>query len=355
MGRRKKHAEEHVNLERWLVSYADFITLLFATFVILYALSQLDLAKFKDLKDSLKKAFAKSPTVLEGDAGVLNQGGENILESGGYTNEQNMVPAILDEIAAQEEEKNYELTQEQLKLEKIDELKGVKTRVTERGLVINMVGSIFFQSSASELRPESLEVIKQIGAIIKEKFPYNLIRVEGHSDNQPMTSSVYPSNWELSAARAASIVRYFTKTGGMEKDRFVVVGYGDTRPVATNGTEAGRNANRRVEIIILKSKLMQTELQTYKFQKERLERLKKIEEMLKNQEEEDSKLSAAAKKLLENTEESSKPVVLYDKKQSEAEKEVEEKLKNYEKEVNSQEKEKLFLKGVQKGLGKDKD
>ncbi|OGI04324.1 MAG: hypothetical protein A2Y25_08645 [Candidatus Melainabacteria bacterium GWF2_37_15] len=355
MGKRKKHAEEHVNLERWLVSYADFITLLFATFVILYALSQLDLAKFKDLKDSLKKAFAKSPTVLEGDAGVLNTSGQSVLESGGYADEQNMVPAILDEIAAKEEEKNYELAQEKLKLDKIDELKGIKTRVTERGLIINMVGNIFFESSASKLRPESLEVIKQVGAVLKEKFPYNLIRVEGHSDNQPMTSSVYPSNWELSAARAASIVRYFIDNAGIEKDRFVVVGYGDTRPVATNSTEAGRNANRRVEIIVLKSKFIQSELQTYKFQKERLDRLKKIEEMLKKQEEEDSKLSDAAKKLLEDTKNSSESVILYDKKQNDAAKEVEEKLKEYEKETNSEEKKSLFFKGVQKGLKHDKE
>ena len=102
MGRRKKHAEEHVNLERWLVSYADFITLLFATFVILYALSQLDLAKFKDLKDSLKKAFAKSPTVLEGDAGVLNTSGQSVLESGGYAPTVGIVGAVLGLIQVME-------------------------------------------------------------------------------------------------------------------------------------------------------------------------------------------------------------------------------------------------------------
>lgn len=353
MGRKKKHAEEHENLERWLVSYADFITLLFATFVVLYALSQLDLAKFKELKVSLRKAFSYAPTVLEGDAGVLNQSGQNILESGGYLDEQNMVPPILDALAAKEEETNYELVKEQLNLEKIDEIKGVKTRVTERGLIIKLVGSIFYNPSDSSLKEESQIIIKRIGQIIKEKFPFNIIRVEGHTDSIPINSEFYPSNWELSAARAANIARYFIDNNGIEKDRFVVVGYGDTRPVASNSTEAGRNANRRVEIVVLRSKLVRSELQTYEFQKERLERLKKIDQMMKEEEQKKDNLSDAARKLLEGSKNPEKQFVLKDEVLDKDAKDLQKKLKEYEEEVNSEAKKQLFFKSVKDNLKRE--
>lgn len=353
MGKKKKHAEEHENLERWLVSYADFITLLFATFVVLYALSQIDLAKFKDLKVSLRQAFSYAPTIFDGDAGVLKSGGDNILETGGYVDEQNMVPPILDALAAKEEEKNYELLQEQLKLEKIDEVKGVKTRVTERGLIIKLVGSIFYNSSESELKEESLLVIKRIGQILKQKFPFNVIRVEGHTDSIPINSQTYPSNWELSSARAASIVRYFIENTGIEKDRFVVVGYGDTRPVATNSTETGRNANRRVEIVVLRSKLVKSELLTYEFQKERLERLKKIDEMMRKEKQEKENLSDAALNLLDDDKRSKEQIILHDNTLTRDEEILKEKLKEYEDQKDPSVKKELFFRSVQDELRRD--
>ena len=150
MSRKKKHAEEHENLERWLVSYADFITLLFATFVVLYALSQIDLAKFKDFRSSLQKAFSHTPTILQGNEGVMDNKGQSMFE--GNEEKNQVVPPILDAVAAKEEEKHYQLLQDKLKFEHIDEIKGVKTEVTERGIVITMVGNIFFDSSTSELR-----------------------------------------------------------------------------------------------------------------------------------------------------------------------------------------------------------
>ncbi len=358
MGKRKKHAEEHENLERWLVSYADFITLLFATFVVLYALSQIDLAKFKDLKVSLRKAFSYSPTVLEGDAGVLSNKGENVFDSDGYMDEQNMVPTILDEIAAKEEQMNYGVLQEELKTGKDDDIKGVKTRVTERGLIIRLVGNIFFEPSASEIKEQAHETVKKIGQLLHKKFPYNIIRVEGHSDNIPMANSdKFPSNWELSAARAASIVRYFTDFTGIEKDRFVVVGYGETRPIADNDTEAGRNANRRVEIVVLRSKMAKTELQTFKFRKKRIERLKKIEEILKKGKTDgkDDDISDAAKKLLEETKRFSKQIIRYEDSHDREARELEEELKKYEEENDPKIKKKLFFKSVQKELKTQED
>lgn len=353
MGGKKKHAEEHVNLERWLVSYADFITLLFATFVVLYALSQMDLAKYKELKISLQKAFSRSPSVLQGDAGMLSSAGDNMIDSGGFVNEQNMIPAILDAIAAKEEEKNFEVIQEELKLEKIDEIKGIKTRVTERGLIITLVGNIFFESGASNLKEGSMQVIQRIGEKLREKFPFNIIRVEGHTDNQPINSGVYPSNWELSAARAASIVRYFINNSGIDGDRFVVVGYGSTRPVSTNITEDGRNSNRRVQIVVLRSKLVKTELQTYKFQKERMERLKRIKERIEQEQKREEEISDAAKKLLDNVRSADTQVILSPEKYDRQTQELMKEIKKYEEEADARVKKKAFFESVQKELRRD--
>jgi len=351
LGKKKKHAEEHENLERWLVSYADFITLLFATFVVLYALSQIDLAKFKDLKISLKKAFTYSPTIFKGEPGILKEKGDSLLESGSYLDEQNLIPPILDAIAAKEEEKNYDLVQETLKLEQIDEIRGIKTRVTERGLIITFIGSIIFEPSSAEMKESSKITVKRIAQILKQKFPYNIIRVEGHTDSMPMSSTIYPSNWELSAARAAGLLRYITQITGFENDRFVVVGYGDTRPIATNSTEAGRYVNRRVEIVVLRSRLINAELQTYKFQQERKKRLELIEELDKKKKQEENNLSDAAQKLLEEKNNSSKQLILQDESTlSKDEKEIKRQLENYEKEANLKIKKKLFFKSLQNEL-----
>lgn len=347
---RKKHAEEHENLERWLVSYADFITLLFATFVILYALSQIDLAKFKELKTSIRDAFRSSPTILQGDAGVLSKKGNSLLSSGGFSSSQNVIPPILQEIAVKEEEENFNTLQEELDLKDIDELKGIKTEVTERGFVINMMGNIFFESSTSELKPQSKEIIKQIGLLLKEKFPYNIIRVEGHTDSDPINSKTFPSNWELSAFRAASVVRYFTDTIGIRKDRFVTVGYADSRPVASNETSKGKKANRRVEIIILRSKLLGSELTTYQFQKERMERLKEIEKKEKERKEKEKNMSEAARKLMQKSKEKNSSIVISEDDYEEELKKINEKLENYEKDTDPKKKRKLFFNSVKKEL-----
>ena len=329
--------------------------MLFATFVILYALSQIDIAKFKDLKTSLREAFSHSPTILKGDAGVLKKGGQNIFDSGGFLDTRNLIPPILDAIAAKEEEKNYGLLQEEFKLNKIDELKGVKTNVTERGLTINLVGNLFFESSATGLRKESRETLKLIGEILKKKFPYNLIRVEGHTDNLPINSSVYPSNWELSAFRAASVARYFIENTGMEKDRFVVVGYSDSRPIASNNTKKGRKTNRRVEIVILKSKLIKIELQTYKFQKERLKRLKEIAELYKKKSEEEKDLSDAAKKLMNKSSDSLKQLIFYGDDYQKKSNEMLEQIKEYETKNDPKIKNKLFFNSLKKEFKHKKD
>ena len=364
MARKKKH-EEHVNLERWLVSYADFITLLFALFVILYALSQIDLEKFKLLKVSMNEAFGQeSSSIIEGNPGVMNRDGNKVIDSGGLNENANLIPPILAAIESKEELKQYKLLQEELKLKKADELKGIETEITERGFIIKMMGNIFFESSTSKIREESIETIKLVGEMIKDKFPYNIIRVEGHTDNTSINSPIFPSNWELSAFRAASVVRYMTDSLKIDKNRFVTVGYADSRPIASNETKKGKNANRRVEIVILRSKFLKAELKTLDFQKKRKERLEEIQKIEIAKAERARKLaqqqfgmSEAAKKLADQskTQDKTETIILYKDRYDKESNELMEQLKQFEKNRDLDNKKKLFFKKMEKGFRNEKD
>lgn len=313
---RKKHAEEHVNLERWLVSYADFITLLFATFVVLYALSQLDLAKFKDLKISLAKAFSASPTILDGDPGVLDKSSNSTLDTGGEADSQNIIPPMLDQPYAKQEESDFQGALDSLnknsKENGLSKSKNVQTEVSERGLVIKLLGNVAFESSTATIKKESYKTLDEIGNLIKTKFPNHLIRVEGHTDSLAIKSSVYPSNWELSSARAAAIVRYMISKFNVPEDRFSALGYSDSRPVASNILEEGRKLNRRVEIVILRNNLIKTESVSDKFKidlKKEIEKFKNIEKSKKG--DTSPEASDAVKNLLKSGE-SDKNLIIFD-------------------------------------------
>jgi chemotaxis protein MotB len=324
---RKKHAEEHVNLERYLISYADFITLLFATFVVLYALSQIDLARFKDLKISLAKAFSASPTIMEGDAGVMDKQGSSAMDNGGQAENQNIVPPILDSPYAQKENNDFQDALKSInKVEgetaggkdkgagKSGKDTGVKAEVTERGLVIKMLGNIMFEPATAQIKKESYKALNEVGILIKTKFINHLIRVEGHTDSQPITSSAYPSNWELSSARASAIVRYLITKHKIPADRFSALGYADSRPVALNFSEAGRKANRRVEIVILRNNSLKTENLSQEFKddlKNEIDKFKKVTEQQKKKKE-GQVASDAVKNLIKEAGEEGESVIIFD-------------------------------------------
>ena len=257
MGRKQKH-EEHENLERWLVSYSDFITLLFATFVVLYALSQIDISEFSKLEDSIKSAF-DAPSIMQGSDGLMNkQGAEHIL--GEY--KDSMIPSLMMEyLSAKYEEKSYQDIKKEIEeLAKNKEIEGVSAEITDLGLVIKITDSnILFESASAKLEDSAKQRLDKIGLLIAQKFLMHSIRIEGNTDNLPFSNAIYPSNWELSAARACSIVRYLIDRFKFQPDLFTPVGYGDTRPLASNDTAKGRAQNRRVEIIILRNKLKKQE------------------------------------------------------------------------------------------------
>ncbi len=250
MARKKKH-EEHENLERWLVSYADFMTLLFATFVVLYALNQTTVVEMKKVEDSLKKAFSAS-SILEGGLGVMNSG-ISVLEDNG-------ADAIIDTLLMEYISPKYEQESfKQIKKEiedkvKSGELKDISAKIDDRGLVITITdNNIFFKSASAELSESSKKVLDQIGKLIVEKFAMHSIRVDGHTDALPISGTKYPSNWELSSARSSTIVRYLINKFHILPDLMTAVGYAETRPLEKGNDPKALAKNRRVEIVVLKN------------------------------------------------------------------------------------------------------
>ena len=336
MARKKKH-EEHVNLERYLISYADFITLLFATFVVLYALSQLDLAKFKELKSSLEQAFS-SKSALTGNDSILNSSGDSIL-SGQY-DQLNVIPPMVEQMEAEYEQQDFKDTADTLgKMEKGNIINGVNVQITDRGLEISLMNSCFFDSGSAQIKKSAYPVLKKIGQMIKGKYANHSIRVEGHTDNQPMKSPIYPSNWELSSSRACSVVRFFISNFSFAKNRFSAIGYADVNPVSSNTTEKGRNKNRRVEIIILKNKLLAGEHKIEGINRARIESIKQkvIEEQKQKKETQEKKkissmydtgISDAAVNIIYETGKTLKKMTLYqdnyDKQNNDLQKEINE-------------------------------
>ena len=256
MARKKKHPE-HVNLERYLISYADFITLLFATFVVLYALSQVDIKDFKSLQDSITQAFS-APSVMQGSDGLMSDSSNSVFDS--PKADSVITPLMMEYMSQKYEEQSFDDIQKSVEqMSKSGEMDGVETEKTDRGLIIRFDDDYLFKSGSATLSPQALPKLDKIGATIGKKFILHTMRIEGHTDNQKMVSSLYPSNWELSSARASTIIRYFIGRFSFMPGLFTAVGFADTRPIADNATVSGQSKNRRVEILILKNRFKSQE------------------------------------------------------------------------------------------------
>ena len=226
--RKKKH-EEHENMERWLVSYADFITLLFAFFVVMYSTSSVNEGKFRAVADAINSAFNPFITLSSTDIRLTDkQSASSMIDIG--------IRIYFKKI--EEEIKKMNVDQ------KINVVKD------QRGVVIRVVDNLAFDTGQAEILPEFAQ---KLDAVAKVIIPLpNSIQIEGHTDNLPIKTPVYPSNWELSTSRAASIARYLVERSRMDPQRLSVAGYGEFRPLAPNDNPEGRAKNRRVEIVILK-------------------------------------------------------------------------------------------------------
>jgi len=268
MARKPKH-EEHENHERWLVSYADFITLLFAFFVVMYSVSSVNAGKFRVLSDSLEAAFRANPKAMEPvqlgklvrpavvRTHMMSQSAtspqamriplsmpmnvppdpRNAAAGSGHAKEGETEKAMKD-IADQVEKAMAELIDKDL----------ITVRRFQFWLEIEIKTNILFPSGSAEFSPAAAPVLKEIISILGKH--QNPIHVEGFTDNVPIKTKLYPSNWELSTARAMSVVNFFIRSG-MKPERLAAVGYGQFKPVASNDTEAGRAKNRKVVLVVM--------------------------------------------------------------------------------------------------------
>ncbi len=239
----RKHEEEHENHERWLVSYADFITLLFAFFTVLYATSQKDIAKQKEFEQSIRQSFRSFL-----DFGGV-QGGSASLDE-----DQSLIPPPIDLFPKQnsgsaELEDSVRRVAEKI-LSKEEQAEVISDiRHDSVGVAISLAASSLFPSGSDQFSEQGIHALKKIGMILKASGKKLII--QGHTDNQPISTEKFPSNWELSAGRATRIVRYLIRRHGISSDKIVAVAYGDQKPVASNDNEAGRAKNRRIEIMLV--------------------------------------------------------------------------------------------------------
>lgn len=241
----RKKNQESENHERWLVSYADFITLLFAFFVVMYATSQADNEKIAKFEQSFNKAMGMLQS--GGSGGVLNDPFPSYVKDG--TPIENPIKIFQDPRASKKELRDalWQLIYNKLSEEQIKEA-GLDIRDDEHGVRVSFMASQLFSSGSAKMLPEALGRIDVVGDILKKSD--RRIVVEGHTDNEEISSNAYPSNWELAAARASTIVRYLIKRHNIPADLVSVASYADQKPLVRNDTAENRAKNRRIEILI---------------------------------------------------------------------------------------------------------
>ncbi len=265
MARKKKH-EEHVNAEAWAIPYGDLVTLLFALFTVMYAMSSVNEGKFRVLSDSMIAAFHGAPKSLQ----PINIG-EKEAGKGGDKPLTGVTPTALIKLNSPKSAAELDSPrpapipdahpplaipgvlmrmerQVQDAMQSLIEAKLVTVRRENMWLEIEINTDILFPSGAGEFSAAAAPVLDKLAEVLKP-FP-NPIRVEGHTDDRPIRTAAFPSNWELSAARAASVVHEFTKAG-IDPLRLEIVGFGEFHPRQPNASVEGRNANRRVDILVL--------------------------------------------------------------------------------------------------------
>lgn len=237
---RKKYEEESDNHDRWLVSYADFITLLFAFFVVMYALSSVNEGKYRVLSDSLLNAFGRGQTApIQGEPQPAPGGLPRALPTRPRTSE-----------AVRREKEQLTGMARSLQQVMAPLVQQGKVRVTQtaRGVNVEINASVLFAPGDARLSGDSIQALRAVAEVLRDDD--HAIQVEGHTDSVPIRNAQFPSNWELSAVRASSVVRLFIDSGIAEK-RLTAVGHGPTQPVGPNDTVEGRMRNRRVSVMIL--------------------------------------------------------------------------------------------------------
>jgi chemotaxis protein MotB len=291
MAKKKKH-EEHENAERWLLTYSDMITLLMVFFIMMYAMSMLDMAKFDKAKSGFKEAFGgiSAPGILAGGKSVFGGGSnadspeavlvfENFVKPENKTTSEETAETTQTQEVSEPNETASEAAESEVDLKTVtaeealkipgadkelvsiaesilDNVKGtgdyenVNLSLENRGLIIRIQSEgILFDSGSAQVRTEIMPLLDIIAKSLK--FYVGMVIIEGHTDNIPISTLAYPSNWELSTARASSVLKYWLDKKLVAAENVMAAGFADTQPMLTNNTDEGRAKNRRVEILVL--------------------------------------------------------------------------------------------------------
>ena len=273
-GRRRARDHAHENEERWLLTYSDMITLLMALFMVLFSISSVNISKYKTLQQALRAAF--SGNILPGGRAIEQPGATaNSSRAPTAADIQSIVPlttvtsANLERLpsraqgsaatstagnvlaAAQQEQGQFQQLEEKLNAYANSHGLGkyVHTTTDNRGLVIKLLTDrLLFSSGSATLNPAGDEILAEIAGVINVDRVHP-VAVDGNTDNVPIRGSIYPSNWELSTARASTVVRTLI-ANGVDSQRLSAIGFADVRPVASNSTSTGQAQNRRVEVVL---------------------------------------------------------------------------------------------------------
>ncbi|HPC10584.1 MAG TPA: flagellar motor protein MotB [candidate division Zixibacteria bacterium] len=232
MRRFRRRVEDKENLDRWLLTYSDLITLLLAFFVVMYSMSQVDAKRFGQMAKALHGILKGGENVFDYDEAKPTEDGHGLLKLGNMR----MLQARVEE-----------------RFKGINRLDDVSSEITERGLVIHIVDRALFDEGAADLKPQAIDVLDLINDEVRA-MP-NHLRIEGHTDDRQIATLRFPSNWELSAARATEVVRFFVNQHDFPPDRISALGYGEFRPIRPNNSIENRAMNRRVDIVILTMEL----------------------------------------------------------------------------------------------------
>ncbi|NEW08815.1 flagellar motor protein MotB [Paenibacillus sp. SYP-B3998] len=263
MARRGKKQEEHVNHERWLITYADLITLLLVFFIIMYSMSKVDVQKYAVLAQILNMQFQKADSVLDQGKGIS---GQMTPKQGDADSKDKDYTQHNQDVQKEEHSKTKPEDSEKEKKEKElqDLLKQIQAYIkdqnieaqvsasdTDRGVAITLNDLFLFDLGKADLKNPSFPILQKLASL----FPTlnSKVSIEGHTDNLPLaTGSPYKDNWGLSFARSLSVLRYFSDTAGLDDNKFIATAYADTMPKANNDSDENRAKNRRVEIIVLR-------------------------------------------------------------------------------------------------------
>ena len=260
-GRRRLAAQHHESEDRWLLTYADMITLLMALFMVLFSITSVNKSKLEILSKTLQEAF--SGKVLPGGEAIRSTGADAKAVSTPTASPP--IPAITTLVGQQaapttsaaalaKEQEDFRRLKEQI--DAYAREKGIQdklqTVIAQRGLVIRLLTDrVLFDSGAAELKPAASPVLTKVGEILRKEATHPIM-VEGHTDTVPISGSLFPTNWELSTARASRVVRFLIGSGVTQR-RLSAAGYAALHPLASNTTAVGRSRNRRVEIVLLRS------------------------------------------------------------------------------------------------------